>query len=149
MSDTIEVRIEDRELTSLLFRLSQKAVNTAPLMRNIAGIMQDSVEENFEKEGRPDKWEKLKPATIKQRTKKGYWPGRILQMRGELAASITSKYDKNSAIVGTNKVYAAIHQFGGDAGKGGKANIHARPYLTLGEKENKEITKKVQNYLQE
>lgn len=51
-------------------------------MRNIADIMQDSVEENFEKEGRPEKWEKLKPSTIKQRSKKGYWQGRILQMRG-------------------------------------------------------------------
>ncbi len=143
MSDPIEIRIEDRELTSLLFKLSQKAVNTAPLMRNIAGIMQDSVEENFEKEGRPDKWQKLKPSTIKQRTKKGYWPGRILQRRGELAASITSKYDKHSAIVGTNKIYAAIHQFGGDAGRGGKVKIHARPYLKLDDDEVNSIIKAV------
>ena len=56
-------------------------------MKHIAGIMLDSVEENFEKEGRPDKWTSLAKPTIKQRIKKGYWPGRILQVRGELAAS--------------------------------------------------------------
>lgn len=147
MSDPIEIRIEDQELASLLFRLSQKAVNTVPLMRNIAGIMQDSVEENFEKEGRPDKWEKLKPSTIKHRNKKGYWPGRILQMRGELAASITSKYDKNSAIVSTNKIYAAIHQFGGDAGRNKKVKIPARPYLKLTDNDLKEIQILTENYL--
>jgi len=116
-------------------------------MQNIVGIMLDSVEENFEKEGRPDKWEKLAPSIIKQRTKKGYWPGRILQMRGELAASITSKYDKDSAIVGTNKVYAAIHQFGGDAGRGRKVKIPARPYLKIEKKGLNKIIATTNNYL--
>ena len=63
--------------------------------------------------------------------KKGYWPGRILQRRGELAASITSKYDENSAVVGTNKIYAAIHQFGGNAGRGEKVQIPASPFLQV------------------
>lgn len=118
-------------------------------MKNIAGILEDSVEENFEKEGRPDKWEELNPITIKQRAKKGYYPGKILQMRGELAASITSHYDENSAIVGTNKAYAAIHQFGGEAGRNKKVKIPARPYLKLGELELNDIKISVQEYLQE
>ena len=111
--------------------------------------MMDSVEENFEKESRPDKWTPLAKPTIKQRTKKGYWPGRILQVRGDLAASITSKYDENSAVVGTNKVYAVIHQFGGNAGMNKKVKIPARPYLKLEETELSNIKKTVQNYFQE
>jgi phage virion morphogenesis protein len=147
MPEPIEIKIEDAELQKVISKLISKTRNLRPLMKNIAGIMMDSVEENFEKEGRPEKWTPLAKPTIKQRTKKGYWPGKILQMRGELAASITSKYDDNSAVVGTNKIYAAIHQFGGNAGRNKKVKILARPYLKLGDKENILIIKEVQNYL--
>lgn len=138
MTDPIEIKVENQEILKALKRLSEKTKNLKPVMKNIAGIMMDSVEENFEQQGRP-KWPGLSLATKKQRTKKGYWPGKILQMRGELAASITSDYGDDYAVVGTNKKYAAIHQFGGDAGRGKKVNIPARPYLTLGDDAVKEI----------
>lgn len=147
MPEPIEIMVDDKEIQQLLKKLISKTENLRPLMKNIAGIMLDSVEENFEKEGRPDKWQGLAKTTIKQRNKKGYWPGRILQVRGELAASITSKYDENSAVVGTNKVYAAIHQFGGEAGKNKKVKIPARPYLKLGDKENKQIIENILLFL--
>lgn len=148
MPEPIEIKINDKEIQQLLKKLAAKTQNLRPLMKNIAGIMMDSVEENFEKEGRPEKWTLLAKVTIKQRTKKGYWPGKILQMRGDLASSITSKYNDNSAVVGTNKIYAAIHQFGGDAGKNKKVKIPARPYLMIGDTENILIINEVQNYLQ-
>ncbi len=84
-----------------------------------------------------------------RRVKKGYWPGKILQVRGELAASITSHYDQDSAVVGTNKVYAAIHQFGGPAGKNKSVDIPQRPYLMLGDRENAKILNGIKNYLQD
>ena len=148
MSDFIEIRLDNQELQSYLDLLALKSSNLRPLMKNIAGILEDSVEENFEQQGRP-KWERLKKSTIVQRTKKGYYPGKILQMRGELAASITSYYDDNSAIVGTNKVYAAIHQFGGKAGSGKNVEVAARPYLKLGSEENKQILKEITHYLKD
>ena len=144
MPEPIEIKIDDREIQRLLKKLTAKSENLRPLMKNIAGIMMDSVEENFDKQGIPDKWTPLAKSTIKQRTKKGYWPGRILQMRGELAASITSKYDDNSTVVGTNKIYAAIHQFGGHAGRGRKAESPARPYLRL---DTDAIFKEIKLYL--
>ncbi len=147
MQEPIEIKIDDVELQKSLKKLASKAENLRPLMKNISGIMMDSVEENFEKEGRPDKWTPLAKSTIKQRTKKGYWPGRILQMRGELASSITSYYDDDSAVVGTNKVYAAIHQFGGNAGKNKKVKIPARPYLLLATNDEKQIINEIKNYL--
>ncbi|MDD3420305.1 MAG: phage virion morphogenesis protein [Candidatus Gastranaerophilales bacterium] len=147
MPEPIEIKINDAELQKSLKKLAIKAENLRPLMKNISGIMMDSVEENFEKEGRPDKWTSLAKSTIKQRSKKGYWPGRILQMRGELASSITSKYDNNCAVVGTNKVYAAIHQLGGNAGRNKKAKIPARPYLSLTTRDEKQIINEIENYL--
>lgn len=147
MPEPIEIKINDKEIQQLLKKLAAKTENLRPFMKNIAGIMADSVEENFDKEGRPDKWAPLAKSTIKQRTKKGYWPGKILQMRGDLAASITSKYDDNSAVVGTNKIYAAIHQFGGDAGRNKKVKIPARPFLSLNEIEYKKINTVINDYL--
>jgi len=116
-------------------------------MKNIAGFMADSVEENFKQEGRPEQWVELAESTIKQRKKKGYWPGKILQMRGELAASITSAYDETSAVVGTNKEYAAIHQFGGQAGRNKKVEIPARPYLQIEDKAKSKILRQTSFYL--
>jgi len=51
--------------------------------------------------------------------------------------------------VGTNKVYAAIHQFGGDAGRNKKVKIPARPYLKLGNKELNTINEAISEYLKE
>jgi phage virion morphogenesis protein len=149
MLEPIEIKIDDKEIQKYLEKLISKTENLRPLMKNIAGIMLDSIESNFHTEGRPEKWQELSEVTIAARKKKGYYPCKILTMRGELAASITSKYDDNSAVVGTNKVYAAIHQFGGKAGRNKKVKIPARPYLKLGDKEKSEILIEVKNYLQE
>ncbi len=147
MDEPIEIKIDNKELNQVLDKLFEKTSNLRPLMKNIAGIMADAVEENFKQEGQPDKWEELKKVTIKVRTKKGYWPGKILQMRGELAASITTKYDESSATIGSNKEYAAIHQFGGQSGKNKKAEIPARPYIKLTENNLENLKKIAENYL--
>lgn len=149
MPKPIEIKIEDNEWQKVSGELISKPQNLRPLMKNISGIMLNSAEENFKEEGRPNKWPELSKSTIKLRTKKGYWPGKILQVRGELASSITSKYDDNSAVVGTNKAYAAIHQLGGDAGRNKKVKISARPYLKLDAKSLAEINKAAKNYLQD
>lgn len=81
--------------------------NRAPLMRMLAGLMEDSVQENFEQQGRP-KWLGWSPRYAKQRG-----PGQILQRSGRLASSITSYSDNDMATTGTNLVYAPIHQTGG------------------------------------
>lgn len=146
MDEPIEIKIDDKELNQVLDKLFEKTTDLKPLMKSIAGTMADSVEENFKQEGRPE-WAKLKESTIKLRTQKGYWPGKILQMRGELAASITSAYDESSAMVGSNKSYARIHQLGGDAGRNKKTKIEARPYLKLDEKDLNNILNATLNYL--
>lgn len=149
MSDFINIQLDDQELQRYLNRLAEKTSDLRPLMKNIAGILEDSTEENFNQQGRP-KWKELRPSTIKQRSRKRTWPGMILQVsQGGLASSITSYYDNDSAIVGTNKVYAAIHQFGGEAGRNKQVDIPKRPYLKVGDEENAEILIEVQNYLQE
>lgn len=80
-------------------------------MKIVAGMMFDAVETNFEKQGRP-RWKRLKASTLGQRRRQNK-TGKILQVGGKLAASITQKFTATTATVGTNLKYAAIHQKGG------------------------------------
>ncbi len=119
-----------------------------PCMTQVAGILMDSMEENFAQGGRP-KWEALKASTIQQRIKLRKWPGQILiRSQAGLKPSISSRADATSATIGSNKAYARIHQKGGQAGRGRKVTIPARPYLGVTEKEVGEIEIKIKQHIE-
>lgn len=147
MSDPIEIKIDNKEVESKLLDLAQKSENLRPLMKNIAGVFAYSTEENFKEEGRPDKWTDLAESTKKQRTKTGHYPGQILQVSGQLASSISTYYDNDSAVIGSNLDYAAIHQLGGQAGRNKSVEIPARPYLQLTPEDFEEILGVTENFL--
>ncbi|MGL9774710.1 MAG: phage virion morphogenesis protein [Sodalis sp. (in: enterobacteria)] len=86
-------------LRQALERLSQSLSHRPPLMRTFSEELYDAVMENFEQEKRP-RWLPIDRA------------GKILQQSGWLAASIDSDADNDQAVVGTNVVYARIHQQG-------------------------------------
>ena len=142
----IEIKLDNKKVEEALLELARKSSNLRPLMKNIAGIMADSTEENFKEEGRP-KWQELSEKTKTARKKTGHYPGQMLQVSGQLALSISTHYDDTSAVIGSNKVYAAIQQLGGQNGKNKKVNIPARPYLKLSEDDYKELFKNIQKYL--
>ena len=146
-NNPIEIKIDNQEVSKRLLELAHKGKNLRPLMRNIAGIFAYSTEENFANEGRPDKWLDLSERTKKQRKKSGHWPGQILQVSGQLASSISTYYDDESAIIGSNLDYAAIHQLGGQAGKKKAVSIPARPYLKLTNDDFDEIMEITEKYL--
>lgn len=145
MSEPIEIKLDNKEVESRLLDWVKRSENLRPLMKNIAGIMADSTEENFKEEGRP-KWKNLSEKTKTARRKTGHYPGQILQVSGQLAMSITTQYDNESAVIGSNKVYAAIHQLGGPAGKNKKTTIPARPYLRLTENDYHDILEVIEKY---
>lgn len=147
MPDSIEIKLDNKQVQDALLKVAAKAETLRPLMKNIAGIMADATEENFSQQGRPDKWQELAESTIKKRKKAGHWPGQILQVEGRLASSITTQYDNESAIIGSNLDYAAIHQLGGQAGKNKSVSIPARPYLKLATDDFEEIIGCVDKYL--
>ena len=147
MSNPIKIKIDNNAVNEKLLEIAQKSENLRPLMKNIAGIFAYSTEENFKNEGRPDKWTELSESTIKQRTKKKQWPGMILQVSGQLASSVNTYYDNDSAVIGSNLEYAAIHQLGGQAGRNKSVEIPARPYLNLTDDDFEEIMDTVNDYL--
>lgn len=136
----IEIQIHGiDEIIQTLNRIAQKTENKQDLMADIAETMRLAVDKNFEEEGRPA-WLGLKYPNKS---------GNILQGEsGDLRSGITAESNNNQAIVGSNKVYAAIHQFGGMAGRGRKVKIPARPFLQLTEQDEADILEDVQDYWQ-
>lgn len=133
----IEIELTNSEqITQALEKLAGAVKHRTPLMRNIAGTMESAVLQNFEAGGRP-KWLGLK-----------YRQGNPLVDTENLMGSITSFYDNDNAIVGTNVAYAAIHQFGGKAGRSKKVDIPARPFLVLTPQDEEDILQDVQDYFQ-
>lgn len=131
----IEIEINNaQQIASILDKLANAAQDRTPLMRSIAGTMESAVLQNFDVGGRP-KWLGLK-----------YRQGTPLVDTENLMNSITSYYDNDSAEVGTNEPYAAIHQFGGKAGRGRKVDIPARPFLVLTPQDEDDILEDVQAY---
>ena len=143
----IEIKLDNKEVLTRLQELASRGENLRPLMKNIAGIMSTATEDNFKDEGRPEKWVDLSETTKKQRQKIGKYPGQILQVSGQLASSVSTAYDDNSAVIGSNLAYAAIHQLGGQAGKNKETTIPARPYLKLTDDNFEEILTETEKFL--
>lgn len=104
------------------------------LMKRLAGTMHHAVRQNFRQGGRP-KWLGLQ-----------YRNGKPLVDTGALRDSVNQAYDNDNAIVGTNMVYAAIHHFGGMAGRNRKVRIPARPFLILTNEDKQDLMDDVQDY---
>lgn len=117
-----EIKIEAGNASGTLGQIERGTREMTPLARSISVELSSQVEANFAAEGRP-KWLGLKPSTIANRTRRGTWPGMIMQESGQLAASYMPGYDSDSAWIGSNKVYAAIQNFGGDINKAAQSRL--------------------------
>jgi len=117
----MEVKIDSIEAG--LSRLAELGQNMTPLTRDIAEILKGGVDRAFKDEVDPEtgeKWQPLSPATLARRAKAGH-TGKILQVTGQLAASIHSEYGPHHALVGTADVRAPTHQKGAKKGSFGTA----------------------------
>ena len=144
-NNLIEIKIDNQNVNQRLLELAHRGENLRPLMKNVAGIFAYSTEENFANEGRP-KWVDIAESTKKKRQKTGHYPGQILQVTGQLASSISTHYDEDSAVIGSNLDYAAIHQLGGQTGRKKAVSIPARPYLQLTDEDFEEILEATEEF---
>ncbi|MFL1515284.1 phage virion morphogenesis protein [Pseudomonas prosekii] len=129
----LTIELKHQHLQQTLTKLEQAIGDLTPLMQSIAAELASQTEENFEHEGRPQ-WPELSDTTTEHRAKQGHWPGKILQVSAAgLAASITTQSDARSAVVGSNKPYAAMMQLGGKQADFPHlwGDIPARPYLPI------------------
>ncbi|UML94870.1 phage virion morphogenesis protein [Shewanella xiamenensis] len=128
----VEIVLSDSPVLQVLGSLLDKLDDLSEPMNDIAAVLESATEGAFEAEADPvtgQAWQSLSDAYLKANPKRQ--GGKILQVSaGGLAASVTADSGDFWAAIGSNKIYAAIHQFGGtDDMPAGPAGIPARPYL--------------------
>jgi phage virion morphogenesis protein len=105
----ISIRIEhdDAQIRAKLLSLIAFGRDPSPAMRDIATLGENSTRERFRTEIGPDgkRWKRSIRAQISG--------GRTLTESGHLGDSISSRFGRDFAEWGVNRIYAAIHQFGG------------------------------------
>lgn len=153
----MEITVQSSAIEEALDRLACSVRNLEPAMRDIAGLLERETNDNFRAQGRP-RWRPLSQTTILNRlmgrdgegnrrgissilTRDGNLRARarrrlegglaILQDTGTLRDSIRASPGRYSVTIGSVLEYAAIHQFGGMAGRGKKVRIPARPFLPV------------------
>jgi len=146
---TMTVRIQDAELSGLLDHITTRARNLRPAMKAIGERLLLTTEERFTAEEDPDgnPWQPLASRTILASLGKGNFHGKrgkvtsramrnakgrkILTRSHQLRRSLTYRAGADFVEEGTNKIYGAIHQLGGKAGRGRKVEIPQRAYLGI------------------
>ncbi len=130
------------QVAALANQIAERCGDPGPAMAIIGETVRASVLKNFMAGGRPSGWAPLAPATLKK--KRG---GSILREKNHLMNSINATPVGNAVLVGTNRIYGAIHQFGGRAGRGGSAKIPARPYLLVQDEDWPEMVEQLGDYI--
>lgn len=140
----IEMTIKDEQVLENFARLERAMGNTTPVMNAIGTGLVSSTTKRFVSQTDPDgvTW-----AAVNDEYAEGKKNSRILTESGRLRDSITHKASRDAVLVGSNVIYAAIHQFGGviNAKSGGRLSFFiggklarptsvtmpARPYLGI------------------
>lgn len=109
------------DLTSYLRNAGAKLVRDQSFLVQAGEVLVSSVQKNFieggrysgtgDFEGGTQKWKPWSRAYAERQKKRGR--SNVLMDRGQLRSSIDVRIEGNQLVVGSNRVYAAIHQFGG------------------------------------
>lgn len=112
---SIRIEVSDKDIAGGLQRLADTGVDLRPAMEAIGGALLTSTQQRFERKAGPDggAWAPFAPSTLRRMPDRRK-PPELLRDRGRLYGSLTFAAGDDSVEVGTNVVYAAIHQFGGD-----------------------------------
>lgn len=166
----LAVTVDDTQVKAMLTRLSQRMGNLTPVMRKIGSTLKNDAIGNFKGQHAPDgtPWKSLSLATkiaranrlsggkdiyTKKRTvRKGAQrimdSAQALLDTGILRASINVLDTTPSSVtIGSRLKYAAIHQFGGKAGRGKKVTIPARPFIGMSASAERAIIDTINGYI--
>lgn len=160
----ISIELDTSTIQEAIKRLSSVTQNMQPLMQDIGLKLAENTQERFRTNVGPD-GKVWKPSERAQRE-----GGRTLLDHGHLRDSITYAAANDQVEIGTNMVYAAIHQFGGKtsphkiAAKRVKAlsfngrftksvnhpgsNIPPRPFLGLSAEDEREVMGIIEDHIQ-
>ena len=156
------------DLRKQLHQFGEVFQDLTPVAGAIRNILMTSIDRNFSEGGRygtdnvfgggATRWKPSGRAsgqdsiTVTKRDKKGRFRkekvgGQTLVDTGQLAASIQVSVVGHTVQIGTNKIYGAIHHFGGKAGRGHSVSIPARPFLVVQNEDLEDIGEAIVRYL--
>lgn len=159
----IKIRPQDQTANQAMARLAAQPSLVQPALKNIGVALVRSTRQRFadQKDPQGQPWKPLNPEYAK--AKGG---GKILQklgMRGGLLGSIVWQLEGSTLQIGTNKIQAAVHQFGAvilprnapalvfRIGKklifAAEVTIPARPYLGISADDRTEIAEIVEDHV--
>lgn len=147
----ITVKLDDQEVRAALAALADRLENMQPVMQAIGEDVMERTKRRFGTSTGPDgqRWQpnaastvlaaiermgskaRLKNGNLSKKAQKTLAGKKVLVDTGDLARQFYVRADAKSVTIGNSMIYAAIHQFGGQAGKGKKATIPARPFLPV------------------
>lgn len=157
----ITVGFDDAATVARLRRLGAMMVNTTPIMQAVGTVLVRNTEDRLGQGFAPDgtAWAPLNAAYAS--VKRG--PG-ILVASGMLRRSITYAAGHNNVVVGTNRIYGGIQQFGGVIRPnkaralvfrlGGRlvharsVRIPARPYLGISATDRRDVIETIDGFVQ-
>jgi phage virion morphogenesis protein len=180
MAQNVSISINDKALRITLGNLNERLRNPVPMLKIAGQVMKSSIERTFRDQGSPaGSWAPLAASTLKRG--KGGAGRKILIQSARLKNSVTDdtnySISGNTLKIGSNLVYAAIHQFGGFAGRSVPSNrtlkrditneargfhgprnqhgyfgfrrpfIPARPYLVFRPEDPQRITEAIERYI--
>lgn len=144
------IKVEDAGVLAALRSLAGRLADPTPINEEIAALGESSTRLRFRTATGPDgtPWKPSLRATVSG--------GRTLTRDGHLSGSISARHGRDFAEWGVNRIYAAIHQFGGTIRpKNGKAlrfalagggfatvksvTMPARPFLGLSDDDKADI----------
>jgi len=137
------IGINDAFVRRALLKAKERAHDLTALMDEIGGIVVADVQHNFEGGTAPDgtPWKPSKRASGKG--------GKTLLDSTRLMTSITHDPSSDQVAIGTNLIYAGIHQAGGKTGRNHSVTMPARPYLGISPGAETEILYAAQVYMAE
>jgi phage virion morphogenesis protein len=147
---SMSVEFDSSDVDRALVELLKNVKNIDAALDEIGGSQVAETQQRFELERDPQgkRWRGLARSTLEKRSKKGGTAARILRDDAELYDSIVHRVAGRGVRWGSNRIYARIHQLGGQAGRGRRVRIEPRPFLGLSEEGKREIVEILRDHIE-
>jgi len=121
----IKVEVDDKNVLELLAKLQHLGADLRPVFLDIGKYLERSHRQRWDREVSPDgaKWAALSPAYQAQKVKNA---DKVLVLNAHLRDTLAPQATARSLKFGSNRVYAATHQFGTTAGAFGRSKRGGR-----------------------
>lgn len=146
ISLSVTIKVDRGRFGEIVEALADKT----PFHEVVGEHLLNRVHDRFQEERAPDgsPWQRLSPVTIIAREKaRPGAPLTILRMQGDFYSSFNYRASSDDVRIGTAAVQGAIQHFGGQAGRGRKVKIPARPIVGLEAGDPEEIIEIAKDWL--